>query len=239
MRRATRHDEIVAFRGSEPTEHRLEHEAASVHVHELVARRVAIERGGLGDGRPRERDLVVAEQVTTSEHGVGVRRGRQLAGPQVVRLQGHVRREHGLRCFDALDRPESRWRVAVIEERRRGREALLAHELLRRDLAVDAVERVALAGDVADAAVRRHDYRFPRLAWSRSIASKSALKLPSPKPFAPSRSMISKKTAGRSVMVSVKICSRCPSWSRSTRMFSRSISSHGRSMPESRSRAST
>ena len=32
-------------------------------------------------------------------------------------------------------------------------------------------------------------YRFPRSAWSRSMASKRALKLPSPKPTAPRRSM--------------------------------------------------
>jgi hypothetical protein len=38
--------------------------------------------------------------------------------------------------------------------------------------------------------------------------SKRALKLPSPKPLAPSRWMISKKTVGRSVRVSVKIWSR-------------------------------
>src|SRR3954469_7329035 len=41
-------------------------------------------------------------------------------------------------------------------------------------------------------------YRFPRAACSRSMASNSALKLPSPKPRAPWRSMISKKIGGRS-----------------------------------------
>ncbi len=41
-------------------------------------------------------------------------------------------------------------------------------------------------------------YRFPRLSCSRSIASKSALKLPTPKPREPWRSMISKKNVGRS-----------------------------------------
>ena len=44
--------------------------------------------------------------------------------------------------------------------------------------------------------------------------------------------MISKNTVGRSVTVSVKICSRCPSSSRSTRMCrALQISSHGSSMP--------
>src|SRR2546425_625597 len=37
-------------------------------------------------------------------------------------------------------------------------------------------------------------YRLPRRACSRSIASNRALKLPSPKPRAPSRWMISKNT---------------------------------------------
>ena len=50
--------------------------------------------------------------------------------------------------------------------------------------------------------------RFPRSACSRSIASKSALKFPSPKPRAPWRSITSKKSVGRSWAVLVKICSR-------------------------------
>jgi hypothetical protein len=51
-------------------------------------------------------------------------------------------------------------------------------------------------------------YRFPRSACSRSIDSKRALKLPSPKVVAPWRSITSKKTVGRSCAVFVKICSR-------------------------------
>ena len=50
--------------------------------------------------------------------------------------------------------------------------------------------------------------RFPRLSCSRSMDSKSALKLPLPKPSDPWRSMISKKTVGRSPSGLVKICSR-------------------------------
>ena len=52
------------------------------------------------------------------------------------------------------------------------------------------------------------DYRFPLSACSRSIASKSALKFPSPKPRAPWRSITSKKSVGRSCAVFVKIWSR-------------------------------
>jgi hypothetical protein len=47
--------------------------------------------------------------------------------------------------------------------------------------------------------------RLPRFACSRSIASKSALKFPTPKPRDPCRSMISKKKVGRSCTGFVKI----------------------------------
>lgn len=50
--------------------------------------------------------------------------------------------------------------------------------------------------------------RLPRFSCSRSIASKRALKLPLPKPIEPCRSIISKKTVGRSWTGLVKICSR-------------------------------
>ncbi len=51
-------------------------------------------------------------------------------------------------------------------------------------------------------------YRFPRRACSSSIASNSALKLPTPKPRDPWRSMISKKNVGRSWIGRVKIWRR-------------------------------
>ena len=61
-------------------------------------------------------------------------------------------------------------------------------------------------------ALRRHrcdpNQRLPRRACSRSIDSKRALKLPSPKVVAPCRSITSKKSVGRSCAVFVKICSR-------------------------------
>ena len=47
----------------------------------------------------------------------------------------------------------------------------------------------------------RANYKFPRSACSRSIASNRALKLPSPKPCAPWRSITSKKSVGRSLRV--------------------------------------
>ena len=55
---------------------------------------------------------------------------------------------------------------------------------------------------------RGDDQRLPRRACSRSIDSKSALKLPSPNVVAPWRSITSKKSVGRSCAVFVKIWSR-------------------------------
>src|SRR5580765_7579817 len=71
----------------------------------------------------------------------------------------------------------------------------------------NAVEHVRLTGGRFEE-VGRMGQRFPRSACSRSIASNSALKLPSPKPRAPWRSITSKKSVGRSWAVFVKIWSR-------------------------------
>ena len=66
--------------------------------------------------------------------------------------------------------------------------------------------------DERGSALRRHRgrpvQRLPRRACSRSIDSKRALKLPSPKVVAPCRSITSKKSVGRSCAVFVKICRR-------------------------------
>src|SRR5207245_10539535 len=69
----------------------------------------------------------------------------------------------------------------------------------------DVVEDVRLAGGGGEEVAAQ---RFPRSACSRPIASNSALKLPSPKPRAPWRSITSKNSVGRSCAVLVKICSR-------------------------------
>ena len=60
----------------------------------------------------------------------------------------------------------------------------------------------------ARSGVARLAQRFPRRACSSSIASNSALKLPTPKPREPWRSMISKKNVGRSWIGRVKIWRR-------------------------------
>lgn len=54
---------------------------------------------------------------------------------------------------------------------------------------------------------RSGDYSVPRFSCSRSIETKSALKLPLPNERLPFRWMISKKTVGRSCSGLVKICS--------------------------------
>ena len=96
-------------------------------------------------------------------------------------------------------------RLEVVEDRLVAREALVAHHLLDQQPAVVAELGVALAGDVPEPVV---PHRLPLLSCSRSIASNSALKLPSPKPRAPWRSITSRNTVGRSPIVCVKICSR-------------------------------
>ncbi len=82
-------------------------------------------------------------------------------------------------------------------KRRRAGEALVPHQLFGVEAAALRLpERdVALLRDRAQRVIDRHRsipvQVFPRSSCSRSIASNSALKLPSPKLFAPLRWMIS------------------------------------------------
>ena len=82
------------------------------------------------------------------------------------------------------------------------------------DLSLDMRRSVIATGarttgpGARDCALRPAAQRLPRLSCSRSIASKSALKLPLPKPSEPCRSISSKNTVGRSPSGLVKICSR-------------------------------
>ncbi len=80
-----------------------------------------------------------------------------------------------------------RRRVHMVQQRRRPGEPLVPHELFCVQSAVRLTEHgVAFARDLPESVIDRH-YRFPRAACSRSIASKSALKFPAPKLFAPFR----------------------------------------------------
>ena len=122
-----------------------------------------------------------------------------------------VRVGHPLLALDRLERAEllhAARRLEVVQDRLVAGEALEAHDLLGQQRAVVAELDVPLARDVAEALVEGHLEVSPRSACSRSIASNSALKLPSPKPRAPWRSITSKKSVGRSCAVLVKICSR-------------------------------
>ena len=94
----------------------------------------------------------------------------------------------------------------VVEDRLVAREALVAHDLLDQQRPVLPELRVPLRRQLAHRDVAHQ--RFPLAACSRSIASNSALKLPSPKPRAPCRSISSKKIVGRSPMGFVKTWSR-------------------------------
>src|SRR5258708_23357449 len=81
-------------------------------------------------------------------------------------------------------------RMDVIQKCRRTGEALVPNELLRIQAAVRLAERdVPLSRNLSKRVIEGHratpSYRFPRRPCSRSMASKSALKLPAPKLLAP------------------------------------------------------
>ena len=205
--RAARDDDVVLLAERHAAEHRAQHAAAAVHVDHLVALAVAIEAVELLHGlADRHLEVAVEHQEAPAAQRVAARLHRIGVGQPV-----HVRVGHPFVALDRAelaDRVEPAGRVQVVEDRLVAGEALVAHDLLgeeRRAGAVPAHLHVALAGDLAEALV---PHRFPLRSCSRSIASKSALKLPSPKPRDPCRSMTSKKIVGRSPSGFVKICSR-------------------------------
>src|SRR5207302_8929946 len=88
-----------------------------------------------------------------------------------------------------------------------------AFVLERRSGAVAVKPNVMLPRHLTELLIKRHvdlpfSYKLPRRSCSFSSASKSALKLPLPKLFAPLRWMTSKKSVGRSSTGLVKIWSR-------------------------------
>src|SRR5580765_7904230 len=118
--------------------------------------------------------------------------------------------------------------------RRRGSAAPLTNANGRTGLPEKPTNASAGGASPERKAKRARDYKLPRSACSRSIDSKSALKLPSPKVVAPWRSITSKKSVGRSCAVFVKIWSRSPSSSRSARIRSRRRSSYDSSIEPTR-----
>src|SRR5438067_1467726 len=94
--------------------------------------------------------------------------------------------------FDGCRRPQ------VIQQRLVACEAVDAHQLFVIERSVGLAELgVTLVRQPSKLEVVAHT-RFPRRACSRSIASNSDLKFPSPKPREPWRSITSKNTVGRS-----------------------------------------
>src|SRR5687767_10790342 len=107
----------------------------------------------------------------------------------VVKRLVIIRNELGL--FHAANRLHRSGRMNVIQQRRRPGEALVSHQLFGVESAIGLTERdVTLPGNRAEGVIVWHQ-RFPRSSCSRSIASKSALKFPAPKLFAPLRWIIS------------------------------------------------
>src|SRR5258706_2965354 len=132
-------------------------------------------RGAL-PGFDRNRNDVGAQPA--GRRCVAVTRGLEPGGrrPEHDRSRSTIL-DRGLHARRAeLDDPD----VAVLAEDRTGALEVLAGTLLER-LRLDQIGN------------RRHGYRLPRRACSISIASNKALKLPTPKPRDPCRSMISKK----------------------------------------------
>ena len=201
---AARDHHVVVLAVGQRAEDGLELTLAAVHEQHLVALAVAVVVV-VPDVGTADRDLHVAvpHQQAAAHHRVALRLDPARVD-QVVR----VRVRHPLHALDRLElaeRHHAAGGLEVVEDRLVAGEALEPHHLLGEQGAVVAEGRVALARHAAAALV---PHRFPLSSCSRSIASKSALKLPSPKPREPWRSMISKNIVGRSPLGFVKICSR-------------------------------
>src|SRR5687768_5582070 len=113
-----------------------------------------------------------------------------------------VRDLHFAATFDLLNFGRG---PQVIQQRLVPDEAMDPHQLFVVQRTVRLTKLgMPLVRDRAERVVIAHT-RFPRRACSRSIASKSDLKLPSPNPRQPCRSMTSKNNVGRSCTGWVKI----------------------------------
>ena len=193
MRGPLRKDEVIAGLESQRPVVRLQQAGTFVHEVAHVAVCIAQEiRHRLRAPRHEETGLVVPCEQRPGTARVGRIRRLHVA----VDLDPRGRR---MRPVQVRRAPVEGFAAVLFFERARGQTDVR----LLRDLSARQGE---------------HAYSVPRAACSRSIASKSALKLPRPKPREPWRWMISKKTVGRSTTGFVKICSRYPSSSRSARI---------------------
>src|SRR4051812_3277341 len=116
--------------------------------------------------------------------------------------------EFDVRFCSPLDAVYLGRRAEMVEQRFCASESVNAHQLLVIERPAGLAElRVPFVREAAKPMVVAHT-RLPRRACSRSIASNSDLKFPSPNPREPCRSITSKNTVGRSSIGCVKICRR-------------------------------
>ena len=109
MRHAGRHDDVIAGRHRQAAEHTLHRGAARLHVDQLVAHGVAVQRARRRGGDVQQLNVVVAEQRSPRRDRVG-RPRRQLGGTEVVGGDRLVRRERWQRRRQRRRCP--RWRSA-------------------------------------------------------------------------------------------------------------------------------
>jgi hypothetical protein len=160
VRRRARQQDVVALACVECAEHGFDHRRAGFDVDALVADRVPVQRGGLPGPHVRDADVVVAEDEPAPGDDVGrldvgfLEKFVEFQVPGEQRLVRHRR----LVGQAPVARVDERGRdLAVIEQRRVGGEALLAHQLLVEQVAVLVAELgVSLRRNAAPPLVVRH-----------------------------------------------------------------------------------
>src|SRR5690606_35619362 len=213
----------------QPPELRAQHALPLMREPQFVRLLVAVEVVHAGRrAADAQRHVLVAEQHPPRRNRVAacghIRRGE---GAVTDRPELHVLRRGRPQELGADDGGRQ---VVVVQNRLDAGEALQPHDFLAVQRAIRLAEPgVPLVRHLSKAVIKGHwqtssfvargteplavgaawrRYRLPRRACSSSIASKSALKLPLPKPWLPRRWITSMKTVGRSCKGREKICSR-------------------------------
>ncbi len=165
VRRRPRDDDVVTRADVERAEHRLDPPPPALDEHALVADPVAIPRRRQRRHRVRDAHVAVPEHQPSTGDGVGAphrRRVEQVVQPQMPRDQRVVRRRRQVTDLPFARIGDRRRDVAVVEQRRVGREALLTHQLLVIEAALLPARRrlpvlgVPLVRDAAHPLVVRH-----------------------------------------------------------------------------------